>query len=270
MALVPYSYQRAFSVELFADSCSIQIGCHMLHISQDHRGSGGQQPRGRTEGSDDMPESAQGEDPEAPLQNVGLRVWQCAFVLTEYLIRRPPFSQWAGVKVLDLGSGTGVTGICLAKAGADVVLTDLEHITPLTQRNVEANCQALLSGRANVKEYRWGEPPECLGFQPDVITAADCVYQPEHYDALVSSICRCSGAHTLTYLAYRRRGRHEDSFIDLLASRNLHIQEISQDSLHDEFRDGNYIIICISNLDAPRNSSSNVELPGKERHAVCI
>jgi hypothetical protein len=26
-------------------------------------------------------------------------------------------------------------------AGADVVLTDLPHITPLTQENVEANCR---------------------------------------------------------------------------------------------------------------------------------
>lgn len=42
------------------------------------------------------------------LSNVGLRVWQCAFVLTEFLIRQPPHGHWAGVKTLDLGSGTGV------------------------------------------------------------------------------------------------------------------------------------------------------------------
>ena len=36
---------------------------------------------------------------------------------------------------------TGVVGIALALAGADVVLTDLPHITPLTQQNVDANCR---------------------------------------------------------------------------------------------------------------------------------
>jgi len=34
-----------------------------------------------------------------------------------------------------------VVGIALALAGADVVLTDLPHITPLTQQNVDANCR---------------------------------------------------------------------------------------------------------------------------------
>ena len=34
-----------------------------------------------------------------------------------------------------------MVGIALAKAGADVVLADLPHITPLTQANVDANCQ---------------------------------------------------------------------------------------------------------------------------------
>ena len=37
---VPYSYQKAFSVEHFSDSCLIQIGCHAIQISQDHERSG--------------------------------------------------------------------------------------------------------------------------------------------------------------------------------------------------------------------------------------
>ena len=39
-----------------------------------------------------------------------------------------------------LESYAGVVGIALAMAGADVVLTDLPHVTPLTQENVDANC----------------------------------------------------------------------------------------------------------------------------------
>ena len=51
--------------------------------------------------------SSDGNEADGRFRNVGLRVWQCAFVLTEYLVRRAPLRQWAGVRVLDLGSGTG-------------------------------------------------------------------------------------------------------------------------------------------------------------------
>ena len=44
----------------------------------------------------------------------------------------------------------GVVGLALAMAGADVVLTDLPHITLLTQRNVDANCRQTVH-RAQVR-----------------------------------------------------------------------------------------------------------------------
>ncbi len=43
----------------------------------------------------------------APLGNVGLVVWQSAFVLADYLVARPPYGTWQGVSVIDLGTGTG-------------------------------------------------------------------------------------------------------------------------------------------------------------------
>ena len=41
------------------------------------------------------------------MDNVGLVVWQSAFVLAEYLLRHPPFGQWHDVHAVDLGGGTG-------------------------------------------------------------------------------------------------------------------------------------------------------------------
>lgn len=43
----------------------------------------------------------------------------------------------------------GVLGIALAGAGADVVLTDLPHVLPLTQQNVEANLKAYHRARVS-------------------------------------------------------------------------------------------------------------------------
>ena len=61
------------------------------------------------------------------LENVGLVVWQSAFVLAEYLLRHPPFGQWHDVRAVDLGAGTG------------------EHCwsLPVPQVNVSVACTAI-------------------------------------------------------------------------------------------------------------------------------
>ena len=45
--------------------------------------------------------------PREELGPVGLVVWQSAFLLAELLLRAPPFGQWADVRTVDLGTGTG-------------------------------------------------------------------------------------------------------------------------------------------------------------------
>lgn len=42
-------------------------------------------------------------------KNVGKVVWQSGFLLADYLIRMPPMREWVGVRVVDLGTGTGKT-----------------------------------------------------------------------------------------------------------------------------------------------------------------
>ncbi|KAK9829400.1 hypothetical protein WJX72_005603 [[Myrmecia] bisecta] len=170
-----------------------------------------------------------------------------AFVLAEYLLQRPPFGGWSDVRAVDLGSGTGVVGIALALAGADVVLTDLPHVTPLTQRNVDANCRQHRC-RAQVVDYAWGESLAPLGPKPDLITGADVVYQQEHFEALTDTICRLSDSHTLTYLAFRKRGRREHVFEELLEQRGLAVVTIPKQYLHEEYRDGDYKLLRICKL----------------------
>jgi predicted nicotinamide N-methyase len=135
----------------------------------------------------------------------------------------------------------GVVGIALALAGADVTLTDLSHVTPLTRENVAANCQSplvraevcyafcthIVSSECGLKtrrswgasaannggmcfhqvvDYAWSEDVDALPGAPDIITGADVVYQQEHFAALLKTLQRLAAPHTLIYLAFRLRG----------------------------------------------------------------
>jgi hypothetical protein len=109
----------------------------------------------------------------------------------------------------------GQLGIVLALAGADVTLTDLAHITPLTQENADINASRC-AVKPTVTPYMWGTPVADLkkGIQQhhqqqqqqqqedqpagndqqqqrrpwDVIVAADVLYEPQYYDKLLSSL----------------------------------------------------------------------------------
>jgi hypothetical protein len=120
----------------------------------------------------------------------------------------------------------GQLGIVLALAGADVTLTDLAHITPLTQENADINASRC-AVKPTVTPYMWGthvadiqaatqqqqqhaqEEEEEEGLQAgdaqqqqqqqrpwDVIVAADVLYEPQYYDKLLSSLLQLCPAPT--------------------------------------------------------------------------
>jgi hypothetical protein len=98
--------------------------------------------------------------------NVGLVVWQAGFVLAEWLIRAAPLgagAAWRALTILELGCGVGQLGVPLACTGARVTLTDLPHITPLTEENVELNRHAMPTP-PRVMPFIWGTDPSVLGY----------------------------------------------------------------------------------------------------------
>ena len=83
--------------------------------------------------------------------HVGLMVWPSGLVLARHLHSIPV----KGLRVLELGAGTGLVGLSLAAVGAHVDLTDddplvLEQIA----RSVRANSH--LPGQLRVFRYQWG------------------------------------------------------------------------------------------------------------------
>lgn len=77
--------------------------------------------------------------------------------------------------ILELGAGTGVVGLTLAKLGAEVTLTDFEtEVLELIRRNAAAND---LTSAIHIRELDWAKPATFLKSKSfDLIVAADVLY----------------------------------------------------------------------------------------------
>lgn len=96
--------------------------------------------------------------------------------------------------VLELGSGTGITGMVCACAGAGaVILTDLPQAVPKLEEAIEANETALAASNATVTAaaLAWGDLDACYDVAPegvDLVIGADLLYNPANFDALLATM----------------------------------------------------------------------------------
>ena len=135
----------------------------------------------------------------------GTTVWDASTVLVRYLQRCgiPLTSS----RVVDLGSGTGITGFAAAALGAKVTVTDQSQILFLLRQNLEANEQsgAVPRGAVSVAEFSWGEDCSHLvtPSPPDIVLACECIV-PRLYpiEPLVAAIDDLTGPSTVTFVAY--------------------------------------------------------------------
>lgn len=139
---------------------------------------------------------------------LGLKTWAASYLLAKRLHTLQPMrsDDIPKLRVLELGSGTGLVGLAMAGLGADVHLTDLSSICPNLARNVQANSRTISqnSGSAHTATLDWSCPALYESFEdsantdvatsvPDkfpLILAADSLYSPDHPRMLVESIAQ--------------------------------------------------------------------------------
>ena len=127
---------------------------------------------------------------ERPGVSLGSTVFHGATLLAQHLVTCMPRGIFKGKRVLELGAGTGITGLFAAALGADVTITDLPVLVPVLQTNVEAN-QAVVSaagGSAKACAFAWGDDISVLMPPFDYVIGSDVVYSHLQGDMVMDSL----------------------------------------------------------------------------------
>ena len=159
---------------------------------------------------------------------LGHKTWLGSYVLAkqlhELLPKYFPYLLVRGnndhVRILELGAGTGLTGIAAAALfpyNAEIWLTDLPEIVPNLIRNVKLNEHLLNALNVTIEPLDWS------GFSKagllkieryDVILAADSLYAPEHpgwlTDTMVVSLKANGKVFTVLPFREMERDYHQD------------------------------------------------------------
>ena len=96
-------------------------------------------------------------------------------------------------------------GLTAARAGAEVVLTDLPVYLPSVLQNIEAN-KDILAGTASALGLDWKERvPTSLAASADMVIVCDCIYYEASLQPLIDTILALIKPEALVILAYEKR-----------------------------------------------------------------
>lgn len=173
---------------------------------------------------------------QLPSEGLSFQLWPAATSLVNLLdrhcsdptINSPLFdlfkvgNQRGRYRILELGSGTGLVGLAAAAIlGANVTVTDLRHVLPNLQYNIEANAGILEvnSGVVNAAALSWGETEEmeAIGRDYDYILASDVVYHDHLYEPLLKTLewfllGNSKEKEIVFVMAHLRRWKKESAF----------------------------------------------------------
>lgn len=162
--------------------------------------------------------------------STGSSLWLSSQILSSYLLHTyaKPGQQSARRRVLELGSGTGLLSLLMARLGWQVVATDIPPVLESVLRsNVDAGLYGLVAAghaavdQIHVCELDWNAAPEdqldSLEEQHfDLIMTADTIYEPSLVRPLLFTIARL----------YRRQGGSSPTVLLALERRDpVHVSE---------------------------------------------
>ncbi|XP_021718008.1 protein N-lysine methyltransferase METTL21A-like [Chenopodium quinoa] len=206
---------------------------------------------------------------QLPSEGLSFQLWPAATALfslldTHRLHSYLPSHLNRRLRVLELGSGTGLVGITAAAIlGAHVTVTDLPHVIPNLEFNVLANAEIISAngGAVVATQLSWGnvEQMEVVGKEYDVILGSDVVYHDHLYESLLDTLkyLMVGGEREVVFLmAHLKRWKKESAFFRK-ARKFFAVDVIHRDSPSDGKRVG-VIVYRFVAKQRPCNSEANV------------
>jgi predicted nicotinamide N-methyase len=127
-------------------------------------------------------------------------------------------SSASSLNVLELGCGTGLIGLSLAMLleNCRVTMTDLSSGTALAELNISNNRSKFAPGSdTQFRVLKWATLPPWLA-EYQLVVVGDCIYNPDSYEDLLTTLNHVSDNETLIILASKVRHEAETAFDHLL------------------------------------------------------
>jgi predicted nicotinamide N-methyase len=169
-------------------------------------------------------------------------VWDAGYILADYLVKHPQVTllQDRPQKVVELGAGTGITGLLTAQAYpmAQVHMTDLLQLQPLLETNtLRSNLQNVTTG-----VLEWGKPyPDTF----DVILAADVIAGIYDGQALIKSLYDLANSQTQIFLS-SNEGRLAGIIDEVIEQLKERFSTVERRQPHSDNQNPNITVFCIS------------------------
>ncbi|CAL5048872.1 unnamed protein product [Urochloa decumbens] len=200
------------------------------------------------------------------LKCVGLQVWKAALLLADFVLHKSfTSSNFDGVTAIEVGAGTGLVGLALARVARRIFITDRgADILDNCLANVRINSGTLKFDEAKVclRELDWkmSWPPPVGRYDPSdpslrylwsaheieeaekatVLFAADVIYSDDLTDLFFDTVKKLmsNGAKKVLYLALEKRYNFSLDDLDVVANGYVHFrsflttQEAQGDATH--------------------------------------
>lgn len=163
------------------------------------------------------------------------------------------------VKILDIGSGTGIVGIAASKLfgrHVQVTVTDVAEVVPNMMKNIEINRNEV--DNITAAPLVWGEKITNDAFlHQDFIVASDVIYYEELFDILIQTLVELTeSGSTKIFIAAEKRKRVENRFWKR-AAKYFVVRVVEQ--IEDKSCEHGYVTIysVIRKENAPRYQKPN-------------
>ncbi|XP_078265998.1 EEF1A lysine methyltransferase 3-like [Rhinoraja longicauda] len=159
-------------------------------------------------------------------------IWDAGLALCQYFEKQRII--FSGMKVIELGAGTGIVGILAVLLGGDVTITDRPNVLKQIEHNVSASIPASCRNRVNIRALSWGLDHTQFPTDYDFILGGEIVYFAKTYPLLLKTLQHLSSERTIIYLASKMWQDFQiNSFYEEILPKHFNCQLVNRNEEDD-------------------------------------